>query len=467
MSDQLEERPTTTHNQDTLSRLTDAHCHPNDAFQGNDVARAASQVGQLTIGKVCVMSSSLESQAKTEELFRLQPQKVVPAFGLHPWFTSSITLLDGAESGDQEFDKRAHYREILVKKHYPTSSIGRSDTQQEDERRRKDRMEIWEWIDCHLHLLPKPIRLENFLVGLRQRLMRFPTSVMGEIGLDKAFTFHIKPSPVIHPTRGSNEKDDGDQPVTEDRVIKSKYKVSIGHQLQILQKQIELAIELRRPISLHCVQAPTELLGLIDELIGRWGVRFTGLLSNHQTTEKKSKTGPAQMGSENPTLQADSERDKDTTQEQGINLCWHSPNISVEVLQQTLRKLPRTAYFSYSSELAILFDSRAPSNKAHPGLAQPQCDETAVLDNKRYSTRAVQAIRATPLDRLLLESDHGADPVLIDNKLQQIFHLVRVVKSPQSAGSSGLPSDDYSLDSHSDRLARQIEANWNRFYTGA
>ncbi|KAA1105209.1 hypothetical protein PGTUg99_012651 [Puccinia graminis f. sp. tritici] len=34
-------------------------------------------------------------------------------------------------------------------------------------------------------------------------------------------------------------------------------------------------------------------------------------------------------------------------------------------------------------------------------------------------------------------------------------------------GLSGLPSDDYSLDSHSDRLARQIEANWNRFYAGA
>jgi Tat protein secretion system quality control protein TatD with DNase activity len=407
------------------------------------------------------MSSSLESQAKTEELFRLQPQKVVPAFGLHPWFTSSISLMDGAESGDQELDKRAHYREILVKKHYPTSSIRSSDNQGEDAGRRKDRMEICEWIDCHLHLLPNPIRLKTFLVELRERLMRFPTSMMGEIGLDKAFTFHIKPSSAINPTKRSNENNDGDQPVTEDRVIKSKYKVSIIHQLEILRKQIELAIELRRPISLHCVQAPTEVLGLIDELIGRWGVRFTGLLSNHPTTKKKSKTGAARMGNENLTLDpADSEGD----QEHGINLCWHSPNISVEVLQQTLRKLPQTAYFSYSSELAILFDSRAPSNKVHPGPAQPQRDETAL--DKRYSTRAVQAIRATPLDRLLLESDHGADPVLIDNKLQQIFHLVRIVKAPQS-GSSGLPSDDYSWDSHSDRLARQIETNWNRFYSGA
>jgi hypothetical protein len=49
MSDQ---RPTKIYDQDTLSRLTDAHCHPNDAFQGDDMARAASQIGQLTIGKV-------------------------------------------------------------------------------------------------------------------------------------------------------------------------------------------------------------------------------------------------------------------------------------------------------------------------------------------------------------------------------------------------------------------------------
>ncbi|KAA1094557.1 hypothetical protein PGT21_024878 [Puccinia graminis f. sp. tritici] len=78
------------------------------------------------------------------------------------------------------------------------------------------------------------------------------------------------------------------------------------------------------------------------------------------------------MGSKNPTLQADSEGDKDTTQEHGINLCWHSPNISVEVLQQTLRRLPQTAYFLYSSELAMLSDSRALSNKVHPDPCQPQ-----------------------------------------------------------------------------------------------
>ncbi|KAA1083714.1 hypothetical protein PGT21_020271 [Puccinia graminis f. sp. tritici] len=67
------------------------------------------------------------------------------------------------------------------------------------------------------------------------------------------------------------------------------------------------------------------------------------------------------MGSENPTLQADSEGDKYTTQEHGINLCWHSPNILVEVLQQTFEDcLKRPTFRTRASSRCSLTHERYP-----------------------------------------------------------------------------------------------------------
>ncbi|KAI9617479.1 hypothetical protein KEM48_007067 [Puccinia striiformis f. sp. tritici PST-130] len=222
-------------------------------------------------------------------------------------------------------------------------------------------------------------------------------------------------------------------------MIKSKYKISISHQLEVLRAQIELAIEIGRPISLHCVQAPTELLDLIDQLIARWGVQFTGF--EDLDGERRTK---------------------------GINLCWHSPNISLEILQQALQKLPQTVYFSYSNELATLYSSRFPPSSSHSKTystyptQSSQEEKTATLE-ELYSARTVRAIRATPIDRLLIESDHGSDPVLIDDKLRQIFHLIKVVKSspPGNSGASCTVDSNRDLD-----LVAQIEDNWNRFYLG-
>ncbi|KAI7954328.1 hypothetical protein MJO28_004728 [Puccinia striiformis f. sp. tritici] len=463
--------------QEVFGRLTDAHCHPNDAFHGIDMARAAEEIKGLAIGKVCVMSSSLESQAKTEELVNLQPDKVIPAFGLHPWFTSRITL------SEQEVDKRDHYRSILTKQNYPPvppSSVRPSQKQKEkqkedEERHIGDQEEIQDWVELHLHLLPQPICLDEFLTEMRARLERFPTSIVGEIGLDKSFTFQIEQPPKTSTVTGPSTEQPTDK-VFDSRLleqearvpmIKSKYKISISHQLEVLRAQIELAIEIGRPISLHCVQAPTELLDLIDQLIARWGVQFTGFVSRHRSGKggKSREADRAEVVRGNTTHQEDLDGERRT---KGINLCWHSPNISLEILQQALQKLPQTVYFSYSNELATLYSSRFPPSSSHSKTystyptQSSQEEKTATLE-ELYSARTVRAIRATPIDRLLIESDHGSDPVLIDDKLRQIFHLIKLVKSspPGNSGASCTVDSNRDLD-----LVAQIEDNWNRFYLG-
>lgn len=50
MLQQQEHTQTTT--RPLLAQLTDVHCHPNEAFEGEDMGRAASEVGQLAVGKV-------------------------------------------------------------------------------------------------------------------------------------------------------------------------------------------------------------------------------------------------------------------------------------------------------------------------------------------------------------------------------------------------------------------------------
>ncbi|KAI9622336.1 hypothetical protein KEM48_007319 [Puccinia striiformis f. sp. tritici PST-130] len=413
--------------QEVFGRLTDAHCHPNDAFHGIDMARAAEEIKGLAIGKVCVMSSSLESQAKTEELVNLQPDKVIPAFGLHPWFTSRITL------SEQEVDKRDHYRSILTKQNYPPvppSSVRPSQKQKEkqkedEERHIGDQEEIQDWVELHLHLLPQPICLDEFLTEMRARLERFPTSIVGEIGLDKSFTFQIEQPPKTSTVTGPSTEQPTDK-VFDSRLleqearvpmIKSKYKISISHQLEVLRAQIELAIEIGRPISLHCVQAPTELLDLIDQLIARWGVQFTGFVSRH-------RSGPSKASSDGLLL----------------------------VLERARHPLQFPVPPS---------SSHSKTYSTYPTQSSQE-EKTATLE-ELYSARTVRAIRATPIDRLLIESDHGSDPVLIDDKLRQIFHLIKVVKSspPGNSGASCTVDSNRDLD-----LVAQIEDNWNRFYLG-
>ncbi|KAI9146283.1 TatD family [Paraphysoderma sedebokerense] len=179
---------------------------------------------------------------------------------------------------------------------------------------------------------------------LKLLLQSHPKAFVGEIGLDRVAT---------HP--------------------QSKQKYDFDKQVEIFKYQFQLAADLQRPVSLHCVHAHG------------WIMEF------FQSIDKEPSKWPPLIG-----MCVINSRQRNSAHPKAV---FHSYSGSVEVLKQLL-KLPKNSkrfYFSYS----IVVNSRS-----------PKCGER---------------ILATPGDRLLIESDiHSADHV--DGYIKDIVNLVASVK---------------------------------------
>lgn len=79
-SDTIESTSTSTIPLDPLilSRLIDVHCHPIDSsryrIEDNKEIR-------FKLSKVCCMSSTIDNQLKTKELWKLHKDRIIPCFG--------------------------------------------------------------------------------------------------------------------------------------------------------------------------------------------------------------------------------------------------------------------------------------------------------------------------------------------------------------------------------------------------
>ena len=97
-----------------------------------------------------------------------------------------------------------------------------------------------------LLVLPEPISLEDILRDLRYNLGQFPTAMLGEVGLDRAARIPVNRS--------------------ASPVELTSFMVSLNHQLNILEAQIDLAVELGRNISLHSVRSTQATLELLSKM---------------------------------------------------------------------------------------------------------------------------------------------------------------------------------------------------------
>jgi TatD DNase family protein len=134
---------------------------------------------------------------------------VVPCFGIHPWFISEL--------------EPTHW-ELRPMEDDDASRI----TEEKDPQQQRPQ---W-WLD------------------LRQQLIDHPHAMVGELGLDR---FHY--TTLI--------KDDG----TTGQALSAP----IDTQLQVLEYQLELAIQYQRPVSIHCVHAFGMLLDSLRKLRQRNG----------------------------------------------------------------------------------------------------------------------------------------------------------------------------------------------------
>ncbi|SPO32215.1 related to Cut9 interacting protein scn1 [Ustilago trichophora] len=219
-----------------VNLLIDTHCHPTDdpsvyTLGNNDnISSLSDRIAVSPVAKFVCMSTNARDQTLVAQLALLQPTRVIPCFGWHPWFTHHISLLHPAPS------KNDHYHTL-----FGTTSSPRYKEELES---------IWDD-------LPEPISLETVLAGIEENFNRFPQALLGEVGIDRAFRIPRKPwdyNPHSH-----THSDSALPKLT-------KLKTPPQHQLTILQSQLSLALTHKRNVSLHTVQAAGLTTTLLSHL---------------------------------------------------------------------------------------------------------------------------------------------------------------------------------------------------------
>ncbi|ORX87738.1 Metallo-dependent hydrolase [Basidiobolus meristosporus CBS 931.73] len=244
-------------------KVCDAHCHPQD-----DVLRLEA-ITQLKTSRLAVMGTKVEDWRVVQTLVGICKAnhvegKVVPCFGIHPWYAHLYQSPNQREGGSPT----NHYKAVLTSKH------------QAD-------------VDSIAPCLPEPVSFQEWSRQLRRILLDHPRALVGEVGLDRSA--RLLPPGATHWH--------GVIPTT----VQSQY----THQVEILEYQLDLAMELGRGVSLHCVQSFGKMLDMLTR----------------KTREM--------------------ETDRIT---QPFNICFHSYGGSVDMLRSLLKL--RTAslniYFSFS-----------------------------------------------------------------------------------------------------------------------
>ncbi|KAK4058268.1 Cut9-interacting protein scn1 [Microbotryomycetes sp. JL221] len=222
-----------------ISRLTDAHCHPADDVT---LESAVHNIRQSKLKTICAMSSNLDNQQRTAHIHEHDPQRVIPFFGIHPWFVHSIAITSDDEPTPT---KVQHYTRLF-------SSSSSSSSSSEPHPQLTTQM---------LNSLPDIVRQQDWLTQLEQRLKQNSLAMVGEIGLDKSFKIPNPrpPCPVV-----SKESLVDDPSSLKPLPKHSNLQTSIQHQLEVLKSQINLAIRLKRNVSLHCVRSTKEMVDLFN-----------------------------------------------------------------------------------------------------------------------------------------------------------------------------------------------------------
>jgi Tat protein secretion system quality control protein TatD with DNase activity len=291
--------------------LADGHCHPHDDLEH------LSRIPQLQTGHVTIMGVRQDDwdtvTTVAEECNKIGDKKCIPCYGIHPWFCHRLMSKEESEISAEE-----HYRAILK-------------SPKQDE------------LDDMVKALEPPFPFREWYGHLRLRLIDNPDALVGEVGLDKAA--RLLPGGVIdwH----------GVKPTT--------VQCSIEHQKKMLEIQINLAKELNRGASIHCVQAQGHLFEVLNEH------------AKKIVSKRKQKILFNEPAPESP-----------------IRVCLHSYGGSPATIPQFLQLKGFTVFVSFS----VAINARLTPNKL------------------------ADLIRAVPEDRLIIESDlntsQGLDTAIVE-----------------------------------------------------
>lgn len=251
-----------------------------------------------------------------------------------------------------------------------------------------------------LRELRLPQSLTGYLQTTRWYLERHPNALIGEVGLDRAMRIPenttegraVDPEPGLTPGGRENRR-------------LSPYRIDMAHQAKILVAQLRLAGEMQRAVSVHGVAAHGFLY---DTLEGTW--------KGHERRKINRK--------EQKRMHPDDLREQDRAAPKPFppRICLHSFSGPAETVKQYLRKtVPVEIFFSFSM----------------------------VVNFSHGSQKAVEAMKAVPDDRILIESDLHRAGERMDGLLEEVTRLVCEVKG-------------WELEAG----VRQLARNWKHFALG-
>ncbi|KAG0308851.1 hypothetical protein BGZ98_006497 [Dissophora globulifera] len=408
-------------------------------------------------------------------LARDHPDRFVPCFGIHPWFThkyeSKKTIeLPGITGGGNghgtsmpedvlqlgthlhlQHDSRfSHYQKVLSLPNSLPDNYFAELAQR----------------------LPEPRALEPALEELKRQLEQHPHAILGEIGLDRTARI-LEPSTAKASTDGNKDNKKEDQKRTTPALT------SIQHQLDVVRQQLKLAASLKRAVSFHCVQA----YGHWHDFLIQEGKRLKQMEADQgyyqqQLREIHESGGTAVISPVSPsgirlskkttarlkreakeaawerhvasTLQESSDEDEDEDENRkdqgdrghGVNYATatitatsaapdpeSSAAISITSTNSVIAEPafeavlpPRLCMHSYGGSVDMI---KAFTKLDHP----PEIFFSfSILVNGRLQERKLkELILAVPEDRLLIESDHHSH-LRVDRLLVEMVHKVAEIR---------------------------------------
>lgn len=370
----------------------DAHCHVTDTM--SSVANIAGMRARvLTIMATRSQDQELvasvaaqhgiATRAKFEEALSAEAsERVIPAFGWHPWFShefydDSAKDITFDPSGDVDEQKTSHYTAVLSPAPEPDFVAS----------------------------LPAPRPLSSFIDETRQRLLSNPMALVGEIGLDRAFRL-----PQGWHQSKDVERSEGLTPGGRDGRLLSPHHVKLPHQAEILKAQLRLAGELGRAVSVHGVQAHGVVFETLSSL---WKGHEKEVMSRRQQRRVAEGAEDFSSSEDDDYDDDDDETAKEKPRKRDgkpyqpkpfpPRICLHSFSGPPQMLQQYLNPaIPAQIFFSFS----VVVNLSTAGGKG----------------------KFAEVIRACPDDRLLVESDIHTAGEEMDQLLEQICRKVCDIK---------------------------------------
>lgn len=350
--------------------IHDAHCHPTDTMP------ATAQIPTMKASHLTIMATRYEDQPLVAAVARSHPNKIIPSFGYHPWFSHLIYDDEAAphDTQDEAALKLSHYSRVLI----PAPG------------------------EAFIQLLPVPKPLSTVLAEMRTRLDEFEHALVGEIGLDRGFRL---PYPQGHENAPS-----GTEPSSR-RL--SPHRVCMTHQKQIFKSQLSFAGSLGRAVSVHGVQCHGILFDTFREV---WAGHE---IPRERRKDRKRRRRKIPGGEGHEYLPDLAESDIESGEEDTDvpwtpkpfppRICLHSFSAPLETLRQYLSPpsstslCPSKLFFSFSTTIN----------------ARPQRGHLGKIE---------ETIAAVPDESVLVESDLHVAGDELDEALRGAVLYINQVK---------------------------------------